>query len=147
MTTDRRASIERAWAKASRPRGLRIEGARPGQGMTLQVAAQIARSGGHRPGDMTKLLHQLPEDDRAKVREVANLYADQRDAGRHGRPDDVLEAFEVDKATAEAVVNGLEVDYVAAELQRRRGSDADRPLPELTRRDYIDAALEAHATE
>lgn len=144
MAPDRRAAISKAWAKASQPK--RVPGVV--SGMTpLQIAGAVVRSVKEpTPGGMTKLLHSLPEDDRQRATEVANLYATHRDAGRHGRPQDVLDAFAVDKETAEAVVDGLEMDYVAAELQRRRPTDGDKPLPELTRRDYIGAALDAHST-
>lgn len=143
VTVPRRAVIERAWAKAATPKPV------PGvvSGMTpLQIAATVVRSVKEpTPGGMTKVLATLPPEDRQRVTEIANLYAHQRDCGRHGRPQDVLDAFDVPRDVAEAVVDGLEVDYVAAELQRRRGSDGDRPLPELTRRDYIDAAFDAHS--
>jgi hypothetical protein len=144
MAPDRRTIIERAWAKVSQPKPV------PGiaSSMTpLQIAGAVVRSVKEpTPGGMTKIMFTLPPEDRQRVTEVANLYAHQRDCGRHGRPQDVLDAYAIDKETAEAVVDGLEMDYVAAELQRRRPTDADRPLPELTRRDYIGAAIDAHST-
>jgi hypothetical protein len=145
MTMNRRASIERAFDKASQTR----PGPPVQKGMTrLQIAGEVARVE-HEPdvGGMTRLLHALSPEEQRQIREVANLYANARDMGRHGHGvrKDLLDAFDLPADLAEAVINGLEVDYVAAELQRRRGSDADRPLPALTRRDYIGAAIDAHS--
>ncbi|MBL8353175.1 MAG: hypothetical protein JNL87_23015 [Burkholderiaceae bacterium] len=133
-----RAAFDEYVKPAPLPKGL------PQRPMSqLELAGELVRRERPAVGGMTKLLGALPAGDRQRVVTVANLYAHERELGRHGNPQDVAEIFEVPKDIAEAVVDALEVDYVAAELGRRR-SDADLPLPELTRRDEISAALDVH---
>lgn len=139
----RRAAIESAWAKAMAPRPApRVA---PGSSQ-LQIAGQVVRAE-REPGvgGMTRVLYALPPQDRAAVQQAANWYAHERDLGRHGDTSRVLKHFDVSEDVARKVVDGLEVDWVANELQKRRSGDGDKPLPPLTRRDYLDAAADAHA--
>ena len=39
------------------------------------------------------------------------------------------------------------MDDVAIALTKRRGNDSDLPIPEMTRRDHIEAAIDAHSGE
>ena len=95
-------------------------------------------------GGMTRMLYQLPEPDMMHVLRVANLVDDQEDRGRYGNKQSVYEHFEVEPAVGERVLAGLQTDHVANELINRRGNDSSLPLPELTRRDVIEAAFDAN---
>ena len=109
-----------------------------------QIFSRLHKAEEIKPGGTTRALYSLPEEEQKQVREVVNLYHEHKEFGRHGHPEFVLDAFDVDKDVADAVEAGLEMDYVAAALQHKRGSDADLPIPELTRRDHLDAAFDAH---
>jgi hypothetical protein len=146
-----RQAFDAYFAKQAKPAGSPIPTHDPQTGQPLsltQTAAEVlrreAKAGNIRPGGTTRLLYSLPDEDRLKITQVANLYASERDAGRHGQPQKVFDAFDVPKDVGEAMVDGLEMDYVTKSLIERRGSDAGLPLPELTRRDHIAAAIDAH---
>lgn len=138
----RRGAIESAFQKAMAPRP--APRVKPGSSL-LQIAAQVVRAE-REPGvgGMTRVLYALPPEERAAVQQAANWYAHERDLGRHGDVSKVTKHFDVSDDVARKVVDGLEVDYVANELQKRRPGDGAQPLPELTRRDYIEAAVHAH---
>jgi hypothetical protein len=143
----RRAIIEAELAKREQPRPL---GGKPivnAQRLTpLQLAGEIVRREREPAvGGMTKLFHRLPAQDQQFVRQFHADYDDQKDMGSHGNPRRVLERYGVSADVAEAVHAGIDKDYVAAELQRRRRKDnSDLTLPPLTRRDHLDAAIDAH---
>jgi hypothetical protein len=71
----------------------------------------------------------------------------EREMGRWGNVDRACKLLETDREIVDAVVDGCVTDYVCMQLQERRGCDADRPLPEITRRDVIDAAVTAASGE
>jgi len=114
----------------------------------LQLAGEIVRrERDSAVGGMTKLLYSLSPQDQQIVRHVANQYASKKElGGDHAKK--LLEQHQVDPELADAVLAGLEKDYVAAELQSRRRTQSghnDLELPALTRRDHLEAALDAHA--
>lgn len=115
----------------------------------LQLAAEIVRRVKEPAvGGMTKLLYRLPPEEQRLVKEVVTKYADQRELGRYGDPQRVLTPHGVSSKLADAVTDAFEMDYVAAELQRRHRKDnSDLELPELDRRDYINGAIDAHTSE
>lgn len=96
-------------------------------------------------GSMTKVIGRLEPEEMGSVLAVANLYHHEDEMGRHGNKQRVLDTFEVDQDIADTVHDALQVDYVAAALQRRK-SDADLPIPDLNRRDFLSAAFDAHST-
>ena len=95
----------------------------------------------YKPGEITKVLRHLPQQRSSHILEVAALYADQVDAGRHGDTKLVADSFEVPEVLAQKLHEHIESDSICYELQKRRGCDADTHLPELTRRDIIKAQL------
>jgi hypothetical protein len=118
------------------------------EGLTdIQFAGEVLRRE-HKAGSITiggtsKLLSTLHPEHQRRVLEVAGLYDYQVDGGRHGRPKDVTDAFEIDPEVTQMVHEGLSNDYVANELMNRRGNDSDLPLPDITRRDVLGAAFDA----
>ncbi|MDM0057348.1 hypothetical protein [Variovorax fucosicus] len=77
-------------------------------------------------------------------------------ANKHGYPTPFMprETHRPDRAANPEVMGymrginqRLEDEQITAELQGRRGTDADRPLPPPTLRDQIEAAVNLHATE
>lgn len=72
----------------------------------------------------------------------------QEQMGRHGDMKSVIKDYRADEAVATKAFSALQVDQVTAEvIQRRGGSDAERPLPPLTSRDFVEAAFQAHSGE
>ena len=57
---------------------------------------------------------------------------------------DYADTLGLDRGTTAVLKQRLEDEDLTASLQARMGTDADLPQPELTRRDQIAAALEAH---
>jgi hypothetical protein len=96
-------------------------------------------------GGMTKLFHQLSPEDQQAVRHLYAMYDEQKELGSHGDTRTLLEQYNVEPDIAEAVHAGIDKDYVATELQRRRRKgNADLTLQPLTRRDHLEAAVDAH---
>jgi hypothetical protein len=147
--TSRRAAVEQAFAKASRPAPVRPF-ARPVHS-DLELIGETVRSehraGRIAPGGMTAVIQSLPTETAFAVCAAVDACGNQQELGRHGDVDRVSTTFEVDRPLLEVVTDQVDVDYVCHQLQARRGSDADLPVPELTRRDYLSAALDAHSEE
>jgi hypothetical protein len=106
-----------------------------------ETIRQEARHGQIKPGGMVSTIVGLPADIRTPVVKAMLAADNERELGRHGDLDRVCRDHEVDKEIVNAVMDHMESDYVAWSLQERRGSDADLPLPEITRRDVISAAM------
>ena len=98
------------------------------------------------PGSTTLIRQHLsPEDDRDLLQGL-NRIDNNVELGRWGDPARVCAEMGVDPGVAARVYNSAQVDYVCNALQERRGNDADLPLPEITRRDQIGAAMDAYST-
>jgi hypothetical protein len=96
------------------------------------------------PGRMKTILEALPDADVKRVIAGATHYNHQVELGRHGDPEHAAREMEVDPDVARRIHEGMEVDTVCTALQNRR-SDADLPPPEITRRDILSAAFDAHS--
>ena len=108
---------------------------------------EMAQSPSHpRPGEITNILKMLPPDQRLHVAKAAIAMEDARDFGKHASHEVVYRAFDVaptHRDILNRITDGLEVDQVVRTLTARK-SDADLPPPELTRRDHLRAAFDAH---
>ena len=102
------------------------------------------------PGGVRRALMTLTPAHRAQVMANIDAVNDHQDLGRHaGDPrfgDDPVKARGLHRESLNKLVGGATVDYVCEALQLRK-SDAQLPLPELTRRDHISAAFDAHSQE
>jgi hypothetical protein len=104
------------------------------------------KDGGLTPGETTRLIASLPLVERAEAAAAIEAYHEEKQLGRHGDTQRLLDSWGGDRETVEALEEGAAIDHVTRALIERRGSDGDRPLPELTRRDYLDAAIDAHSS-
>jgi hypothetical protein len=97
------------------------------------------------PGSMTLIRQHLsPEDDQLLLQGL-NRIDNAVELGRWGDPARVCAEMEADPGVTARVYNSAQVDYVVSKLEERR-SDATLPLPEITRRDQIGAAMDAFDT-
>lgn len=114
-----------------------------------ETIRQEAKAGRIKPGGMTSIIKDLPHEVKLAVIAAVDACGNQRELGKYGMVDGVAEHFEVDRPLLETITDCVETDYICHELQSRRGSDgdADDPMPELTRRDHLSAAFDAHSSE
>lgn len=94
------------------------------------------------------LLDTYPPEVQTEARRVLNTmdYArtTQREMPFQERltPEKVTDAFGFDHDTASRIYEAAAAEQVAVALQERMGTDADLPLPPVTRRDQVAAAVD-----
>lgn len=98
-----------------------------------------------KPGEASKLYKMLPPERQSMVRAILTVHDNALQLGRYGDPTFAQRATGIDKEVLDTFHRRLEDDYIVDELTKRRGSDADLPPPPLDRRDFIEAAIEAHS--
>lgn len=98
-------------------------------------------------GGVTRALRMLAPEHRPLVAEIGDAAISERELGRHGSTTKVYDEYQVPKEmrpAADQILDAVEADDLAVSLQRRVGTDADRPPPDLTSRDFVEAAYELH---
>lgn len=119
--------------------------------MTKPITQILAGFGSLHPhekpvvGGFTKAYRQLHPNDAKPLGEVIQALAQDRTLGRHGNHDAILRTAGVApglRPLMDRVVDAYEVDDLTTSLQKRLGTDNDRPPPELTRRDVLSAAFD-----
>lgn len=137
----RRDAVSAAFDQVTRPRAI------------PDVEAHFASLKPHEhevPGTGARIMRSLPVDQRLKTYLAAEEYLDQQALGKHGSTQYALDVHLPDKADQAGFtkfVEQLEIDDTAHRLQQRRGTDADLPPPDITRRDVLSAAFDAHSQE
>ncbi len=138
---ERRATIEKALdslpSKALTVTGNSIE----------EVVSNIFAKGHEmKPGEATRVIGLLPNEKRDMLMRVALLYEKAEEMGKYGVK------LQVDLAkklgiTLEALMHFCEpliADDVARRVSQKRGNDSGLDVPAMTRRDHVEAALNAH---
>lgn len=101
-------------------------------------------------GGTTTALRSLDPESQQLVAELGDALVEQRELGRHGNVEKVMDKFQVPKAdrpTVNRILDAAQVDDLAVALQRRMGTDADLPPPPITSRDQVAAAFDLHMQE
>lgn len=99
-------------------------------------------------GEVTRHLKQLPAHERTFVLNVAEKVASEEEFGARGTPrEQILSAVGANNPAMERLVDHLEVERVAYQLQQRMGTDADLPIEPPSRRDILSAAFDVHAPD
>lgn len=99
---------------------------------------------GHRPlplHSLQSLREGLSPSELGEAKAIYDLYQHERDCGRHGDVSKVTDHFGLDEKLTARIVDSLATDELTLGLMARRGTDASHPLPEITRRDIIEAAI------
>ena len=99
-------------------------------------------------GGTTNTLRMLDPESQALVADIGDAVQEQRELGRHGNVEKVLDEWNVPvehRATVNRIMDAAEADDLAVSLQRRMGTDASLPPPPTTSRDHVAAAFELHS--
>ena len=98
------------------------------------------------PGEVSRELKKLPLDERKLVLNAAFEVLDEEERGpKHGLGREfILTQHLANTPAMNRLVDHVEIDMVTNALINKRGSDADLPIPEPDRRDFIRAAIDAH---
>lgn len=142
-----RALVDEYEKPAPGPRGVKYldENGEPYSEAEQMVSWLEASKGDIRIGTFNKVLAQLPPEERAEAMREISAYHEQKELGRHGDPEGIARELDSDPEILEAAEKATINEFITRELVDRRGNDGSRELPELTRRDYLDAAFDAGA--
>jgi len=100
------------------------------------------------PGGMVRVLKNcVSKEDKQFVHNLIKAGEGHKELGKYGDLDRVARTFGIDRPLLDMTIEHVEMDYVADELQHRRGSDADLEIPEVSRRDELEAAYDAHVNQ
>ena len=96
-----------------------------------------------RPGEMTKTLRLLSTHERDQIISQARRVDEEQSYGRYGNPAKVIRETGANPQVLMEVVDGLQLDDTTKSLMDRMGTDSSLPPPELTSRDFVQAAWTA----
>lgn len=136
MTT-RRDLIEKAFEKST---------AAPSKGLIAERLMAL-KPGEHLPiGTVGRALKEMTFEDRKAVLDAVSNVLDEEELGPvHGQGRDyVLTQHVANTPAMHRLVEHVEVEAVATALMNKRGNDSSLPPPEMTQRDVISAAYDAH---
>lgn len=144
---NRRALIAEALDKAT-PRSVSLS-PKPGEGPILHRLKQLRPNEHLRLGEAMNFQLSSSPEERDYTAQLYQRHAELTAFGKHApeTTQEMLSRLHCHPLT-ERYLDGLDVDVVTrGVIERRGGSDSDRPLPELDRRDHISAAIDAHFEE
>lgn len=97
-------------------------------------------------GSIARILNQLSPNVRDAFNTLSELLDTPRTAPFQPKmaQGDYADVLGLDRGTTAVLKQRLEDEEITAGLQSKMGTDRDMPQPELTRREQIAAALEAH---
>jgi hypothetical protein len=107
------------------------DGTRPAEGSMIEVVNRASPRVRERLAEAYRVLEDAEAGVRRPFGEVPDLH---HTAAR----------LEMNPSGAARVYGVIQTEDVTARLQERMGTDADRPDPDLTRRDFVEAALDMH---
>ena len=100
-----------------------------------------------KPGEMTKTLRLLSTHERDQIIQQARQVDNEESWGRYGNPEKVIRETGANPVVLREVLSGLQLDDTTKSLIDRMGSDSSLPPPELTSRDFVQAAWTAAGGE
>lgn len=140
-TDDRRETIANA-IDAMPSKALKVTG-----DSIEEIVAKIFYQGHEmKPGEAMRVIGLLPNKGRDNMMRIAMLYEKAKEMGKHGAPLilDLAKRTGLELEMLVRICEALNSDRMVKTLANKRGNDSKRDIPAMTRRDHVEAALNAH---
>lgn len=112
-----------------------------------EIVARIFYQGHEmKPGEATKVIGLLPNKVRDNLMRIGLLYEKAKEMGKHGAPLilDLAKQMGIELEMLVRICEAISLDRTTQALANKRGNDSHRDIPAMTRRDHVEAALNAH---
>lgn len=112
-----------------------------------EVVARIFYQGHDlKPGEATRVIGLLPNKARDHMMRIGLLYEKAKEMGKYGAPliVDLAKRTGLELEMLVRICDALNSDRMVQTLASKRGNDSGRDIPAMSRRDHVEAALNAH---